>query len=84
MKTTIEISDSLLERAKRHAAGSGTTLHALVEQGLSIVLREATKDAPYRLRDASFGHGGLTPEAQAAGWDVVRQWANERAPIDCS
>lgn len=78
MKTTIEISDGLLKRAKQQAARDGTSLRALVEQGLSIVLREVGKEAPYRLRDASFGRGGLTPEARAAGWDVIRQWANER------
>jgi hypothetical protein len=34
MKTTIEIDDRLLERAKRHAAAHGTTLRAVVEEAL--------------------------------------------------
>lgn len=78
MKTTIEITDSLFERAKRHAARHGTTLRALVEQGLSTVLRESPRRGDFRLRDASYGRGGLTPEARAAGWDAIREWANER------
>lgn len=78
MKTTIEISDSLFERAKRHAARHGTTLRALVEQGLSAVLREGARRPSFRLRDASFGQGGLTDTARVAGWETVREWANER------
>lgn len=34
MKTTLEIDDRLLKRAKRHAASHGTTLRALVEEAL--------------------------------------------------
>ena len=34
MKTTLEIDDRLLERAKRHASAHGTTLRAVVEEAL--------------------------------------------------
>ena len=34
MKTTLEIDDRLLERAKQHAATRGTTLRAVVEEAL--------------------------------------------------
>jgi hypothetical protein len=34
MKTTLEIDDRLLARAKRYAASCGTTLRALVEEAL--------------------------------------------------
>jgi Bacterial antitoxin of type II TA system, VapB len=34
MKTTLEIDDRLLERAKRHASANGTTLRAVVEDAL--------------------------------------------------
>ena len=34
MKTTLDIDDHLLERAKRQAAAQGTTLRALVEEAL--------------------------------------------------
>lgn len=34
MKTTLEIDDRLLERAKRHASAHGMTLRAVVEEAL--------------------------------------------------
>ena len=37
MKTTVEISDSLAEEAKRVAARERTTLRALIEAGLRAV-----------------------------------------------
>jgi hypothetical protein len=42
MRTTIRLSDALLERAKREAARRGVTLTALIEQGLR---REMAKPA---------------------------------------
>ena len=36
MKTTIELSDALLEAAKRLAQSRGTTLRAVVEEGLRL------------------------------------------------
>jgi len=71
MKTTIEISDAILERARALAAREGTTVRALVEDGLRQVLR-MRRAGPFRLRDASVGGNGLTPEFQNAGWDKLR------------
>jgi len=70
MKTTIDITDSLLREAKKLAQKRGTTLRALVEEGLRREVREtAGKAKPFRLRDATFGGGGLTPEMQNADWE---------------
>ena len=52
MRTTIRLNDRLLRQAKRHAAGSGRTLTALVEDALRESLgrrRRRTKAAPIRL-----------------------------------
>jgi len=73
MKTTVEIADALLEEAKKEASRRGTTLRALVEAGLREVLRNHRSERkPFRLRDESFGGGGLTPEFEAGGWEAIR------------
>ena len=74
MKTTIEISDAILERAKAVAAREGTTLRALVEDGLRQVLR-ARRGGSFKLRDVSVDGNGLTPEFQHASWDALRDAA---------
>lgn len=78
MKTTIDIADPLFADAKRLAERRGTTLKALVEQGLRQVLAEpATGAPPFRLRKASFKGKGLRPELQDAPWDRLRDLVYE-------
>lgn len=72
MKTTIEISDAILERAKALAAREGTTVRALVEDGLRQMLQSRRAAATFRLRDASVGGNGLRPEFRDAAWDRIR------------
>lgn len=72
MKTTIEIADNLLQRAKAVAQREGTTVRALVEAGLRIVLKEQRGRGRFVLRDASFEGQGLSPELEAAGWERIR------------
>ena len=72
MKTTIEISDPLLKEAHRLAASEGTTLRALVEQGLRRVVAEHTKSRPFKLRDGSFKGKGLQQEFADANWVEIR------------
>jgi hypothetical protein len=74
MKTTIEISDAILERAKAVAAREGITLRALVEDGLRQVLKSRRAGA-FKLRDASVDGSGLTAEFQGASWDKLREAA---------
>jgi Arc/MetJ family transcription regulator len=45
-KTTIEIDDRLLERAKRHAAARGTTLRVVVEEALRARLAPRPEAVP--------------------------------------
>ena len=77
MKTTIEISDPLLSDAKRLAEREGTTLRALVEQGLRQVVRERQKGKAFKLRDGSFKGEGLTPEFADADWEKIRDASYE-------
>lgn len=43
MRTTVRLSDALLDRAKREAAKRGITLTALIEQGLRREMAKPTK-----------------------------------------
>lgn len=80
MKTTIDIADPLFAEARRYAEEHGTTLRAVVEQGLRSVLTQRAPGTPFRLRKATFGGEGLQTHAAAEGWDTLREWANERRP----
>lgn len=77
MKTTLDISDPLLRDARKVAAREGTTLRALVEQGLRQVVAEKKHKPTFRLRKASFKGRGLRPEFADAGWDRLRDLAYE-------
>lgn len=72
MRITIDIADALLDAAMDAAAKDGTTLRALVEQGLRQVLDARRNAAPFRLRDAAVNGEGLRPAAQELGWDALR------------
>lgn len=73
MKTTVEIPDSLLEQARRQAAREGSTVRALVEEGLRKVLEERKKNAAgFQLRQVTFKGEGLQAELADASWDTVR------------
>jgi Arc/MetJ family transcription regulator len=54
MRTSVEISDDLLEEARRVVAKKRTTLRALVEEGLRRVVKEGRATRPVRLPDAAF------------------------------
>jgi hypothetical protein len=76
MKTTIEIADPLLKEARELARREGTTLKALVEEGLKAVLGRRPPGKPFVMRDGSYGGSGLTPEFEAkGGWDKLREAA---------
>ena len=77
MKTTIEISDSLLREARKLAARQGITLRALVERGLRRVVIEERPRANFKLRRASFKGSGLQAEHQGASWERLRDLAYE-------
>lgn len=74
MKTTVDIQDELLDRAKLHAERTGRSLQALVKDGLRRVLSTVSscEDEGYRLPDCSVGdeHG---PDSMAQySWRELR------------
>ena len=72
MKTTIELPDTLIEKARRVAQREGATLRALVEEGLQRSLEARRQAARRQLDFPSYGGNGLTDEFQGAPWSRIR------------
>ena len=77
MKTTIEISDALLDEAKQIASKEDTTLRELMEEGLRRALSERKQRRKFRLRRATFKGKGLQPGIAAGSWDRIRDLVYE-------
>jgi hypothetical protein len=71
VKTTIDIADPLFERARRLARERGTTLRALVEDGLRRVLDERGP-APFTLPDRAVGVAGEPDPTAPLTWAELR------------
>ena len=72
MKTTVEISDALLARAKRHAKRTGRPVRALIEEGLRYVLQDSAKRPRYRLPDRSVGDPEAPNPLELMSWQDLR------------
>ncbi len=70
MKTTLDIDDDLLARARRHARETGRPLRALVEDGLRRVLTPSRKQ--YRLADLRAGDPDAPDPLAAYSWPRLR------------
>jgi hypothetical protein len=62
-RTTVRLPPELLRRAKRKAAADGSTLTALIEEGLRRVLseRKPISDIAHKPPPVSTATGGLRP-----------------------
>jgi hypothetical protein len=70
MKTTIEIADNLLARAKALASAQNITLRSLIEKSLAATLDQplpATKVKPVTVKG-----NGLRREFEEASWEKIR------------
>ena len=72
MKTTFEIQDALLTRAKLHARRTGRPLRAVVEEGLRLALSASAPHRPYLLPDYSVGKPGANDPLEAYSWQDLR------------
>ena len=78
MKTTIEIADALLAEARKVADREGTTLRALVEEGLREILRSRGEGvSPFQLNLVTFAGDGLQPGIAEGAWERIRDLAYE-------
>ena len=81
MKTTIDIADDLINRAKLVQKRDGVTLRALVEDGLRLVLDRDARKPKYRfvpiVAGAPYRSGDAVPDVNA----LIAE-ANERGTAD--
>jgi hypothetical protein len=75
MKTTLDISDNILKRAKRLAGKESLTLRSLVEEGLELAMAKRAKTGGYRCRPVTYAGKGLSDEYRDAGWNRIRDAA---------
>ena len=72
MKTSLDIHDELLARAKRHAKSTGLPLRALVEDGLRNTLSADTDRPHYCLPDLSVGNPDSRDPLESYSWQDLR------------
>jgi hypothetical protein len=73
VKTTLDLQDALLLRAKRLSKRTGQPLRALVEEGLRRVLAENERAEPsYELPDCSVGDPAGPNPLENLSWQELR------------
>jgi hypothetical protein len=72
MKTTVEISDDLFKRSQQIAKREGTTLRAILEEGLRLALRSRQTRQQTEFQFPTFGKDGLNEEFRDAPWESIR------------
>lgn len=80
MKTTVDIHDVLLARAKRHARDRGKTLRQVIEAGLRAVLDEPPSKYEYDWPDLSVGEPGAPYPLDAYTWQDLSELIYRREP----
>ncbi len=73
MKTTMDLSDNLLRRAKELARKERLSLKELTEEGLALVLDARQRRKPRKVRPVVVGGKGLAPEYREASWSRIRE-----------
>jgi len=78
MRTTVDISETLMKRVRQVMKKKGVTFRSLVEEGLERVLADASPRKGFRLRDARFkGELGFADGAGPEDIPRVLQEINE-------
>ena len=74
MKTTIDIHDELLARAKLHAKKTGRTLRSVVEDGLRKTLSDRQPRKRYKMsRNLTTGNPGDPNPFENLSWEDIRE-----------
>lgn len=72
MKTTVDISDSLLRGARPLEGGEKVTIEPRVEHRAHHVVSKPKPVSAFKLRKASVKGEGLHPDLREASWDRIR------------
>ena len=72
MKTTLDIQDALLVRAKKHAKRTSQPLRAIMEDGLRHVLAVEQQAVGYTLPDRSVGDPRAADPLESLSWQDLR------------
>jgi hypothetical protein len=72
VKSTFDINDALLARAKRHARKAGKPLRVLIEEGLRRVLAEDAATTEYKLPNHAVGVPGAPDPLEHLSWQELR------------
>ncbi len=80
MKTTLDIRDELLIRARKLAKRSGRPLRAVVEEGLRLALEQADRKGSYKLPDCSVGDPTHDDPLEALSWQDLRDTMYGKTP----
>ncbi len=73
MKTTLDIKDDLLLRAKELAKKTGRPLRAVVEDSLRATLEVAEQPTTYELGDFSVGDADADDPLERMSWQDLRE-----------
>ena len=77
MKTTIDISDHIMNQSRELARQEHVSLKELVEQGLQLVLQSKAQAATGKVKPVTFKGKGLSPAFRGASWEQIRRAAYE-------
>jgi hypothetical protein len=80
MRTTVDLPDELLRQAREQAAKDGTTLTALLADGLRLRLGSGTAPRRRRRLPISRAGGGLQPWVDPASNASLLDAADDDAP----
>lgn len=79
MRTTVRLDDTLLARAKEHAARERRTLTSLIEEGLTVVIEKRARQPRERVvLPVSKAGGGVRPGVDLNNNAVLLDLLDER------
>ena len=62
-----------MAEARKIANQEGTTIRALIEEGLRLTIDNRKRNRTFRLRKATFKGHGLQSDAAGASWEKLRE-----------